>query len=68
VKEKTRLLVCSGNHDLDTRDENGEKISRWILDARLHGALVTATRSFAPIRSPQYARGRTVPLSRVIRA
>jgi hypothetical protein len=37
VKEKTRLLVCSGNHDLDTRDENGERISRWILDARSYG-------------------------------
>ena len=31
---KTQLLVCSGNHDLDTRDETGEKVSRWILGAR----------------------------------
>lgn len=28
----TRVLLCSGNHDLDERDETGEKISRWIGD------------------------------------
>lgn len=27
---KTRVILCSGNHDLDERDETGEKISRWI--------------------------------------
>ena len=27
---KTRLLICSGNHDLDTKDATGEKISRWL--------------------------------------
>jgi Icc-related predicted phosphoesterase len=37
VQEQTQLLVCSGNHDLDTRDQNGEKISRWILDVRGQG-------------------------------
>jgi hypothetical protein len=37
VKEKTRLLICSGNHDLDSRDQTGEKVSRWILDARSYG-------------------------------
>lgn len=26
----TRVILCSGNHDLDERDEAGEKISRWI--------------------------------------
>ena len=29
---KTRVILCSGNHDLDERDETGEKISRWIGD------------------------------------
>jgi Icc-related predicted phosphoesterase len=28
----TRVVVCSGNHDLDERNEEGEKISRWIGD------------------------------------
>jgi len=26
----TRLLVCSGNHDLDARDPEGEKIAKWL--------------------------------------
>src|SRR6266436_1839075 len=30
----TRLIVCSGNHDLDSRGETGEKIARWIEDIR----------------------------------
>jgi Icc-related predicted phosphoesterase len=29
---ETRVILCSGNHDLDERDESGEKISRWIGD------------------------------------
>lgn len=30
----TRLIVCSGNHDLDSRGEAGEKVARWIEDLR----------------------------------
>jgi len=26
----TRVIVCSGNHDLDDRSPEGEKIARWI--------------------------------------
>lgn len=29
---KTRVILCSGNHDLDERDETGEKISKWIAN------------------------------------
>lgn len=29
----TRVILCSGNHDLDERDEAGEKYARWIGDA-----------------------------------
>ena len=29
---KTRVILCSGNHDLDERDEAGERVSRWIGD------------------------------------
>ena len=32
LREKTRLIVCSGNHDLDSLSGDGEKISRWIRD------------------------------------
>lgn len=32
LASKTRVILCSGNHDLDARDETGEKISRWIGD------------------------------------
>jgi Icc-related predicted phosphoesterase len=30
----TRLVFCSGNHDLDSRTEAGEKVARWIDDIR----------------------------------
>jgi Icc-related predicted phosphoesterase len=30
----TRVILCSGNHDLDERSAEGEKISRWIGDVR----------------------------------
>jgi calcineurin-like phosphoesterase family protein len=30
----TRVILCSGNHDLDERNAEGEKISRWIGEAR----------------------------------
>jgi Icc-related predicted phosphoesterase len=30
----TRVMLCSGNHDLDERNADGEKIARWIGDAR----------------------------------
>jgi hypothetical protein len=30
----TRFILCSGNHDLDERNADGEKIARWIGDVR----------------------------------
>lgn len=30
----TRTFVCSGNHDLDSRTEEGEKIARWLERVR----------------------------------
>jgi Icc-related predicted phosphoesterase len=30
----TRLVVCSGNHDLDSRGDAGEKVARWVADIR----------------------------------
>jgi Icc-related predicted phosphoesterase len=31
---QTRVILCSGNHDLDERNPEGEKISRWISEVR----------------------------------
>jgi Icc-related predicted phosphoesterase len=30
LKAKTRLITCSGNHDLDSRNPLGEKVAQWI--------------------------------------
>jgi Icc-related predicted phosphoesterase len=30
----TRVILCSGNHDLDERNAEGEKISKWIGEVR----------------------------------
>lgn len=37
---RTRVIVCSGNHDLDGRNDAGEMIARWVED--LAGIGVTA--------------------------
>lgn len=37
LSEKAQLIVSSGNHDLDGRDETGEKIARWIGRVRALG-------------------------------
>jgi len=37
LRERTRLVICSGNHDLDSRNESGEKVTRWILNPRQLG-------------------------------
>ncbi len=30
IAKATRLIFCSGNHDLDSRSPDGEKIARWV--------------------------------------
>ena len=37
LKGRTRLIVSSGNHDLDARDSAGEKIARWMGRVRALG-------------------------------
>ncbi len=37
LASKTRVMLCSGNHDLDERNPEGEKISRWIGTLRQLG-------------------------------
>jgi Icc-related predicted phosphoesterase len=34
LRGKTHVLICSGNHDLDSRDGSGEKIAKWISGCR----------------------------------
>ncbi len=34
---KTQLLVCSGNHDLSTRNAAGERVAGWLATGRLPG-------------------------------
>lgn len=34
LRQVTRILVCSGNHDLDALDGNGEKHAGWLQAAR----------------------------------
>jgi len=39
LREKTRLLICSGNHDLDSKNEAGEKVARWLQNSQTLGVL-----------------------------
>jgi Icc-related predicted phosphoesterase len=32
LAERTRVIVCSGNHDLDDRNDAGEMIARWVSE------------------------------------
>ena len=35
---RTKLIVCSGNHDLDALNDAGEKVAKWITKVRQFGA------------------------------
>ncbi|MES1200840.1 MAG: metallophosphoesterase [Pseudomonadota bacterium] len=37
MASQTKLIVSSGNHDLDARDDTGEKITRWMSKVRQLG-------------------------------
>jgi Icc-related predicted phosphoesterase len=39
IQAKTRLLICSGNHDLDSHNAVGEKVAKWLLGSRNKGVL-----------------------------
>jgi Icc-related predicted phosphoesterase len=39
LRAKTRLLICSGNHDLDSKNTAGEKVAKWLLGPRNEGVL-----------------------------
>jgi len=37
LRTRTRLLVCSGNHDLDRRNADGERQATWLVPGKLPG-------------------------------
>ncbi len=39
LRTKTRLMICSGNHDLDARNDAGEKVARWLTGPMNDGLL-----------------------------
>lgn len=39
VALRTRVVASSGNHDLDVREANGERVARWLARGRLPGVL-----------------------------
>ncbi len=44
ISAKTRLLVCSGNHDGDVKDEHQEYVARWLQRVRATGLVVDGGR------------------------
>jgi len=43
IAAKTTVVACSGNHDLDGRNELGERAARWLEGARAAGVFVDGT-------------------------
>ncbi|HEX2511192.1 MAG TPA: metallophosphoesterase [Xanthobacteraceae bacterium] len=39
LRAKTRVLICSGNHDLDAKHESGEKVAKWLSGSQHEGVL-----------------------------
>jgi Icc-related predicted phosphoesterase len=37
LRELAPLLICSGNHDLDSKSETGEKVARWLARSQHEG-------------------------------
>lgn len=37
LKEQVPILTCSGNHDLDSLNDDGEKIAQWLRDLTPEG-------------------------------
>lgn len=39
LRAKTKLVICSGNHDLDSKNESGERIAKWLSGPQQEGVL-----------------------------
>jgi Icc-related predicted phosphoesterase len=62
---RTRLFVCSGNHDLDSRDGGGERVPRWMEKVRALGIATDGDSlvipgTYAPDEEPSTARRDTL--------
>jgi Icc-related predicted phosphoesterase len=70
IASETLLVTCSGNHDLDGRDDDGEKTSRWlprvgggvVVDGTSHVAPDGTTFTSLPWWDGPVARARTTSL------
>src|SRR6187401_2142330 len=40
IRQKTRLLVSSGNHDVDSRNAADESVAQWLQDCRMKDLFV----------------------------
>ena len=49
IAAKTKVVACSGNHDLNAENEHGERSAQWLETARGSGVFVDGT-SFATER------------------
>jgi Icc-related predicted phosphoesterase len=43
IATKTRVVACSGNHDLNARNEHDERAARWLESAAESGVVVDGT-------------------------
>ena len=41
--QQTRVVVCSGNHDLDSRNAAGEAAAGWLYDAKAANLFLDGT-------------------------
>jgi predicted MPP superfamily phosphohydrolase len=41
--QQTRVVVCSGNHDLDSRNAAGEAVAGWLYDAKAANLFLNGT-------------------------
>lgn len=39
VAQRTRVVASSGNHDLNVRETNGERVASWLAKGRLQGVV-----------------------------
>jgi len=52
LKDKTCLIVSSGNHDLDSRNAAGEKVARWMSKVRSASKVVCRRQPLSEQRPP----------------
>ena len=48
LRQQTRVVVSSGNHDGDSRNENDESVALWLQEARANGLFVDGDRVALP--------------------